>query len=69
MPDVTVEKLGGASVTVHLPEGADVGDALAGANIAVDAGHQVRLNANGCSDETVVRNGDQILVIPKMAGA
>lgn len=68
MITVKVCRVPGGNQEVTLHDGATVGDALRAANLSRQSGEKVVLNAQDTTDDTVVHNGDRVMLVQGAKG-
>ncbi|MBI3572020.1 MoaD/ThiS family protein [Candidatus Kaiserbacteria bacterium] len=60
----------GAVREIDFTEGMTVKQAIAAADLQVSENHEVRLNGSPCPDhDTVLKAGDQVMIVGQIAGA
>jgi len=60
--EVKVIRVPGTTKTIEIPEGGTVGEALNTADVALTSGEACKVNAQACSMDTVLQEGDKIIV-------
>jgi hypothetical protein len=68
MITVKIIRVPGLAVEVGLNDGATVGDALAAANVTINAGEQLSVNTVEATTSTVLADGDRVILAKAAKG-